>query len=45
MKADVTILGNITLLRMFRKINNTTFNEKTDFLEYQTPETKVPCPP
>ena len=29
-KADTTILGNKTLLRYFRKFNNTTVNEKTD---------------
>ena len=34
-KADTTILGNKTLLRYFRKFNNTTINENTDLLEYQ----------
>ena len=29
-KAYTTILGNKTLLRYFRKFNNTTINEKTD---------------
>ena len=33
-KADTTILGNKTLLRYFRKFNNTTINENTDLLEY-----------
>ena len=37
-KADTTILGNKTLLRYFRKFNNTTIIEKTDILEYQTPD-------
>ena len=41
-KADTTILGNKTLLRYFRKFNNTTINEKTDILEYKTPDLKVP---
>ena len=44
-KADTTILGNKTLLRYFRKNNNTTINEKTDLLEYHLDETKVPCLP
>ena len=44
-KADVTILGNKTLLRYFRKYNNTTVNEITDLLQYQTPDFKVPCLP
>ena len=42
-KADTTIIGNKTLLRYFRKYNNTTINEITDLLEYQTPDFKVPC--
>ena len=42
-KADITILGNKTLLRFFRKFNSTTINDNTDFLEVYTPETKVPC--
>ena len=29
-KAEITILGNKTLLRYFRKYNNTTINEITD---------------
>ena len=41
-KADITILGNKTLLRYFRKLNNTSINENTDVLEYQTPDLK-PC--
>ena len=44
-KADATILGNKTLLRYFRKYNNTTINESTDLLEYQTLDFKVPCLP
>ena len=44
-KADTTILGNKTLLRYFRKLNNTTINEKTDHLEYQLNDSKVPCLP
>ena len=45
LKADTTILGNITLLRHFRKFNDTSINENTDILEYQTPDIKVPCLP
>ena len=45
LKADTTILGNKTLLRYFRKFNNTAINEKTDILEHQTPDIKVPCSP
>ena len=44
-KADTTILGNKTILRFFRKFNNTTINEKTDLLEYQLNDSKVPCLP
>ena len=44
-KADTTILGNKTLLRYFRKFNNTTINEYTDLLEYQLDDSKVPCLP
>ena len=44
-KADTTILGNKTLLRYFRKINNTTINENTDLLEYKLNESTVPCLP
>ena len=44
-KADTTILGNKTLLRYFRKFNNTTINENTDLLEYQLNYSKVPCLP
>ena len=44
-KADTTILGNKTLLRYFRKFNNTTINENTDLLEYQLNDSKVPCLP
>ena len=44
-KADITILGNKTVLRYFRKFNNTTINENTDILEYQTPDFKAPCLP
>ena len=34
-----------TLLRCFRKFNNTSINENTNILEYQTSEFKVPCLP
>ena len=44
-KTDTTFLGNITLLRYFRKFNNTTINENTDLLEYQLDISKVPCLP
>ena len=44
-KADTTILGNKTLLRYFRKINNTTNNENTELLEYQLNDSTVPCFP
>ena len=44
-KADTTILGNKTLLRYFRKLNNTTINENTDLLEYKLNESTVPCLP
>ena len=44
-KADTTILGNKTLLRYFRKLKNTTLNENTDILEYETLDFKVPCLP
>ena len=44
-KADATILGNKTLLRYFKKFNNTTINENTDILEYQTIDFKVSCLP
>ena len=44
-KADTTILGNKTLLRYFRKFNNTTINENTDLLEYQLNKSTVPCLP
>ena len=44
-KAVTTILGNKTLLRYFRKFNNTTINEKTDLIENQLDDSKVPCPP
>ena len=42
-KADTTILGNKTLLRSFSNFNNTTINERTDLLEYQTLYFKVSC--
>ena len=45
LKADTTILGNKTFLRYFRKFNDTSINENTDILEYQTPDIKVPCLP
>ena len=44
-KADTTYFGNKTLLRSFRKFNNTTINENTDLLDYQTPDSQVPCLP
>ena len=44
-KADTTILGNKTLLRYFRRFNNTAINEITDLLEYQLNDFKVPCLP
>ena len=44
-KADATLLGNNTLLRYFRKFFNTTMNESTDLLEYQTTNFKVTCSP
>ena len=44
-KAATTILGNKTLLRYFRKLNNTTINENTDLLEYQIDASKVSCLP
>ena len=44
-KANITILGKETLLRYFRKLNNTCINEITEILEYQTPDLKVPCLP
>ena len=44
-KPDTTILGNKTLLRYFRKFNNTIINENTDLLEYQLNESTVPCLP
>ena len=33
-KADTTILGNKTLVRYFRKFNDTTIKENTDLFEY-----------
>ena len=44
-KADTTILGNKTLLRYFKKFNNTTINENTDLLELNTSDSKKPCLP
>ena len=44
-KAHTTVLGNKTLLRYFRKFNNTAINEITDLLEYQLNDCKVPCLP
>ena len=44
-KTDTTVLGNKTLLRYYRKFNNTTKKENTNLLEYQTPNFKVPCLP
>ena len=45
LKADTTILRNKTLLRYFRKFNNTSINENTDILNYQTSDIKVSCLP
>ena len=45
LKANTTILGNMTQLRYFRKFNNTTINENTDILEYQTTDIKEHCLP
>ena len=44
-KSDIAFLGNKTLLRYFRKINNTSINENTDILEYQTSDLTVYCLP
>ena len=44
-RADTTIRGNKTLLRYFRKLNNTSINENAIILEYQTSDIKVPCLP
>ena len=44
-KTDITILGNKTLLRYFRKVNKTSINENTNILEYQISELKVLCLP
>ena len=44
-KTDTTILGNKTLLRFFRKYNNTTINENTDLLKYQLNDSTIPCLP
>ena len=44
-KANTTILVNKTLLRYFRKFNNTTINENTYLLEYQLNDSTVPCLP
>ena len=44
-KADTTVLGNKTLLRYFRKFNNTTINENKGFLEYHLNDSRDPCLP
>ena len=44
-KANITILGNKSSLRFFRKFNKTTRYETTDILEQQHQDTKVPCLP
>ena len=44
-KADITILGKKILLRYFKKFNNTSINEHSDIIEYQTPDIKLPCLP
>ena len=43
--ADITIFENNTLLRFFKKFNNTTINENKILLEYHTPKTKIRCLP
>ena len=45
MAAYITILRNKTLLKYFRKFNNTTINENSIFFDYQKAELKVPCLP
>ena len=45
MKADIPILGNKTLLRYFKKFNNTSINENTKLLKYQTSDSNVFCLP
>ena len=42
LKGNTTIPRNKTLLRSFRKFNNTSIIEDTDILEYQTSDKKVP---
>ena len=44
-KADITILGNKTLPRYFKKVNKTSINENKNNLENQISELKVPCLP
>ena len=44
-KADITFVGNKTLLRYFRKFNNTSINENRDILENQASDLKTPCLP
>ena len=39
-KADTTILGNKTLLRYFRKFNNTTINEKMILIAFNISHTQ-----
>ena len=44
-KANITILGNKTLLRYFRKLNSISINEYTVIIEYHYTVTKLPCLP
>ena len=44
-KADITTLGNKTLLRHFLKFNRTAINKNNVLEEYHTSETKLPCLP
>ena len=45
LRADTTIIGNKTLFRYFKKFNDTSINEISDILKYQTTDIKVPCLP
>ena len=44
-KAEITILGNKTLLRYFREFKNKTINENTDILEKQMHRMHFPNAP
>ena len=41
--ANIPILGNITLFRFLKKIEQATINENTDIIENHYTDTKVPC--